>query len=142
MRPRYCKRTECTRPPGPWRVLRTACPLVLCHELLAWFHLRVVPPAHNPRPPLQRSDKMTTTIAHHAFFFWLIACVLLILVSVSSPKLESVSFLNAGTGPDRIHFGAFGYTGSNTTVGYDFPAVFAGYRSALLFRFLPIRVLK
>lgn len=81
------------------------------------------------------------TIALHALFFWFTGWILLNLVCVSSPKVESISFLNAGTGADRIHFGAFGYTGSNTSVGYDFPAVFAGLKSAFLFHFIPSRVL-
>ena len=90
--------------------------------------------ATNDHP--QRSDKMTT-IAHHAFFFWLLAFILLLLASISSPTMKSISFLNAGTGPDSIRFGTFGYTGSNiTAVGYEFPAVFAGYGSALSLCFL------
>ena len=84
---------------------------------------------------VQQSDKMAT-IAVHALFFWFTATLLLILVSVSSPRTESISFLNAGTGADRIRFGAFGYTGSNISVGYDFPAVFGGLKSAFLPYFL------
>ena len=37
--------------------------------------------------------------------------------SVSSPTWNSVSFLDA----DGIHFGVFGYTGSETHVGWFFP---------------------
>ena len=81
------------------------------------------------------------TIGPHALFFWFTACILLIFVSVSSPKLDSISFLNAGTGADRIHFGAFGYTGSGTSVGYDLPALFRGYKSVFPLRFLPLGVL-
>ena len=84
---------------------------------------------------------MALAVAYHAFFFWFTACVLLIFASVSSPTWESVSFLNAGTGADTIRFGAFGYTGSGTSVGYDFPAAFAGYKSVLLLHFLPLHVL-
>ena len=37
--------------------------------------------------------------------------------SVSAPTWNSVSFLNT----EGIHFGVFGYTGSDTHVGYRFP---------------------
>jgi len=86
---------------------------------------------------------MTTTIAPHAFFFWLTAFILLFLVSISTPTWDSVSFLNAGTGPDKIGFGAFGYTGLNRTgVGYEFPAAFLDYKSVLTLCFLSVRALK
>ena len=81
------------------------------------------------------------TVAPHAFFFWFTACTLLILVSVSSPTWSSLSFLNAGTGADRIRFGAFGYTGSSTSVGYEFPARFLNLRSVFPLHFLPECVL-
>ena len=71
-------------------------------------------------------------------FFYLVAFILLVLVSVSPPTWESVYFLNAGTGAGRIRFGVFGYTGSGTSVGYEFPAAYSGYKSVLFSRFLPL----
>ena len=37
---------------------------------------------------------------------------------MSAPTWNKISFLNA----DGIHFGVFGYTGSDTHVGWHFPA--------------------
>jgi len=48
------------------------------------------------------------------------AMVLLIVVSVSAPIWENVSFLDVTSGGRTIHFGVFGYTGSRTSVGYFF----------------------
>ncbi|EIW83012.1 pali-domain-containing protein [Coniophora puteana RWD-64-598 SS2] len=45
------------------------------------------------------------------------AMVLLIFVSVSSPKWERISFLDIG----NLHFGVFGYTGSQAHIGWYFP---------------------
>jgi hypothetical protein len=72
---------------------------------------------------------MAAGAALPGLFFCFAACVLLIFVSVSPPTWESVYFLNAGTGAGRVRFGVFGYTGSGTSVGYDFPAGFTGYKS-------------
>jgi len=85
----------------------------------------------NLQPPFQnRPHKMTPTVSPPSLFFWLTACTLLILVSVSSPTWNSISFLTVGTGTDKIRFGAFGYTGSNvTSVGYEFPARFLDLKS-------------
>ncbi|KAI0779864.1 pali-domain-containing protein [Fomes fomentarius] len=56
------------------------------------------------------------------------AMVLLIFASVSSPKWEHISFLNAPTGGGTTHFGVFGYTGSDTHIGWSFPANLADDR--------------
>lgn len=81
---------------------------------------------------------MAAGAALPGLFFCFAACVLLIFVSVSPPTWESVYFLNAGTGAGRIRFGVFGYTGSGTSVGYEFPAAYSGYKSVLFSRFLPL----
>ena len=71
---------------------------------------------------------MTAAAALPGIFFCFVAFLLLIFVSVSSPTWESVYFLDAGTGAGRVRFGAFGYTGSGTSVGYKFPAAFRGFK--------------
>lgn len=54
-------------------------------------------------------------------FFCFAATVLLIIVSVSVPVWDQISFLNVqSAGGDIIRYGCFGYTGSKTTIGYDF----------------------
>jgi hypothetical protein len=80
---------------------------------------------------------MAVTATLPGLFFCFAACVLLIFVSVSPPTWESVYFLNAGTGAGRVRFGVFGYTGSPTSVGYEFPARFRGYKSVPFLHFLP-----
>ncbi|GJE94919.1 pali-domain-containing protein [Phanerochaete sordida] len=61
---------------------------------------------------------MAAGAAVPGLFFTFAAMVLLIFASVSAPTWNSVSFLDAG----GLHFGVFGYTGSSTHVGYNFPA--------------------
>lgn len=80
---------------------------------------------------------MAASAALPGLFFCFAACVLLIFVSVSPPTWESVYFLNAGTGAGRIRFGVFGYTGSDTTVGYEFPPALRGYKSVALLHPFP-----
>ncbi|KAG1866679.1 hypothetical protein F4604DRAFT_947028 [Suillus subluteus] len=60
---------------------------------------------------------MAASAALPGLFFCFLAMILLILVSVSSPTLNSISFLNA----NQYAFGVFGYTGSQVHVGYYFP---------------------
>ncbi|KAG2032478.1 pali-domain-containing protein [Suillus americanus] len=60
---------------------------------------------------------MAASAALPGLFFCFSAMILLILVSVSSPTLNSISFLNA----NQYSFGVFGYTGSKVQVGYYFP---------------------
>ncbi|KAH7927488.1 hypothetical protein BV22DRAFT_1006783 [Leucogyrophana mollusca] len=59
----------------------------------------------------------TVTRAVPAIVFCFIAAILLLIVSVSAPKWDAISFLNV----DGISFGVFGYTGSRVHVGYDLP---------------------
>jgi len=63
-------------------------------------------------------------IAPFSVFCTFVACLLLILASVSavSSAVDSISFLRVDSLRGPIHFGAFGYTGSGQSVGYDFPA--------------------
>ncbi|KAK7692654.1 hypothetical protein QCA50_004287 [Cerrena zonata] len=53
--------------------------------------------------------------------FTFAATVLLIIASVSSPTWERISFLNTNANGGETHFGVFGFTGSDTHVGYFFP---------------------
>ncbi|KAJ7262202.1 pali-domain-containing protein [Mycena haematopus] len=53
-------------------------------------------------------------------FFCLTATVLLMVVSVSAPAWDKISFLNAGAGSATVRFGVFGYTGTHTRIGYRF----------------------
>ncbi|KAF8758597.1 Pali protein [Rhizoctonia solani] len=48
-------------------------------------------------------------------FFCFAACVLLVIVTVSAPIWNDVSFLNASVGGREIHFGVFGTDNLNTT---------------------------
>ncbi|KLO06624.1 pali-domain-containing protein [Schizopora paradoxa] len=57
-------------------------------------------------------------------FCTLVALVLLIVVSVSVPRVDDISFLKFEpvlNSAQTIRFGVFGYTGSDTSVGYHFP---------------------
>ncbi|KAH0589634.1 hypothetical protein J132_09219 [Termitomyces sp. J132] len=63
---------------------------------------------------------MVASAAIPGLFFCLAATVLLVFVSVSVPTWNEISFLNVGTGADQIRCGVFGFTGSKTSVGYDF----------------------
>ncbi|EKM74943.1 hypothetical protein AGABI1DRAFT_103194 [Agaricus bisporus var. burnettii JB137-S8] len=46
--------------------------------------------------------------------------VLLIFVSVSAPTWEAISFLNVGPEGHQVHYGVFGFTGSQRSIGYTF----------------------
>lgn len=48
-------------------------------------------------------------------------------VSVSAPTWNSVYFLRASNGGASYHFGVFGYTGSQTHLGYRFPISYVFY---------------
>ncbi|KAH9942285.1 pali-domain-containing protein [Epithele typhae] len=67
---------------------------------------------------------MAAGAAVPGLFFTFAAMVLLIFASVSAPTWNSVSFLNVG----RLHFGCFGFTGSQTSVGWFFPNALASQR--------------
>jgi len=75
---------------------------------------------------------MATAVPLPGVLCCFVAFVLLIFVSFSPPTWNSVYFLHAGTGPDEVRFGVFGYTGSSTSVGYHFPAPFDGYNNGRL----------
>ncbi|KAJ3737418.1 actin cortical patch SUR7/pH-response regulator pali [Lentinula guzmanii] len=65
-------------------------------------------------------------------FFVFAATVLLVFVSVSSPTWEKISFLNVGSGDAVTHYGVFGFTGSQTHIGYDFNPANLGFDSTTL----------
>merc|ERR1712110_767933 len=71
--------------------------------------------------PTTTSATMPAGAALPGLFFAFAAMVLLVFASVSAPVWNSISFLNAGSGPSAIRFGVFGYTGSDRYVGYHFP---------------------
>ncbi|KAI0743768.1 pali-domain-containing protein [Daedaleopsis nitida] len=62
---------------------------------------------------------MAAGAAVPGLFLTFAAMVLLIFASVSAPTWNNVSFLNVGSTGTR--FGVFGYTGSDTHVGWRFP---------------------
>ncbi|KAH7104446.1 pali-domain-containing protein [Auriculariales sp. MPI-PUGE-AT-0066] len=64
-------------------------------------------------------------------FFCFAACVLLVFASISSPTWEKISYLNVRRGGgDDLHFGIFGYTGSETHVGYRISPSVIGYNDS------------
>ncbi|CAE6437345.1 hypothetical protein ACGC1H_004426 [Rhizoctonia solani] len=62
-------------------------------------------------------------------FFCFAACVLLIIVTLSAPIWNDVSFLNASVGGREVHFGVFGYTGSAHKLGYTIDPAVLGLNS-------------
>lgn len=62
-----------------------------------------------------------------ACFFCLAATVLLIFASISTPRWDKVAFLTASSGDRTLRFGAFGYEGSGTRLGYKFSPSYLGY---------------
>ncbi|KIY53098.1 pali-domain-containing protein [Fistulina hepatica ATCC 64428] len=79
---------------------------------------------------------MAASPAMPGLFLCFAACVLLIIVSVSAPKWDKISFLDTSFGTDatteNIHFGVFGYTGSGTSIGYYFPISDSKLNSGIL----------
>ncbi|KAI0930344.1 hypothetical protein AcW1_009062 [Taiwanofungus camphoratus] len=65
---------------------------------------------------------MAADAAIPGLFLTFAAMVLLIFASVSAPTWNSVSFLNTNVDGTSTHFGVFGYTGSKTHVGWNFPS--------------------
>jgi len=63
---------------------------------------------------------MAASASFPGLFFCFAATVLLVIVSVSSPVWESISFLDVTKGSQITHFGVFGFTGSKVSVGYTF----------------------
>lgn len=53
-------------------------------------------------------------------------------MSISSPVWEKISFLDVTVGGKTTHFGVFGYTGSNPSVGYTFAPDRLGYNDTKL----------
>jgi len=70
---------------------------------------------------------MAASSALPGLFFCFAATVLLVIVSISSPTWEKISFLDVTNGALTTHFGVFGYTGSKVTIGYIFPADRLGF---------------
>jgi len=70
---------------------------------------------------------MAAGAALPGLFFCFSATVLLIIVSVSSPVWEKISFLDVTIGSQTTHFGVFGYTGSKVAVGYTFAPARLGF---------------
>jgi len=60
-------------------------------------------------------------------FFCAAACVLLVFASVSAPTWNDISYMNVERGGETIKFGIFGWTGSDTQLGYRIPSSVLGY---------------
>lgn len=61
-------------------------------------------------------------------FFCAAACVLLVFASVSAPTWNDISYMNVERGGETIKFGIFGWTGSETHIGYRIPTSVLGYK--------------
>jgi len=64
---------------------------------------------------------MVASPAIPGLFFCFAAAVLLVFVSVSAPTWERISFLDVNQANGTTHFGCFGFTGTGTSIAYDFP---------------------
>jgi len=65
-------------------------------------------------------------------FFCFAACVLLIFASISAPTWNAISYMNVDRGGSVVKFGIFGWTGSDTHVGYRIPSSILGYNDTRL----------
>ncbi|KAL0578418.1 hypothetical protein V5O48_003568 [Marasmius crinis-equi] len=65
-------------------------------------------------------------------FLCFAATVLLIFACVAVPVWNDIYFLSAGEGPQQMRFGIFGFTGSDTHIGYDFDPALLGFDSTRL----------
>jgi len=65
-------------------------------------------------------------------FFCFAAMVLLIFVSISAPVWNNISFLDVNVDGREIHFGCWGYTGSQRSLGYTFDPSVLGFDSTNL----------
>ncbi|PCH43739.1 pali-domain-containing protein [Wolfiporia cocos MD-104 SS10] len=65
---------------------------------------------------------MAVGAAIPGLFLTFVAMVLLIFASVSAPTWNAISFLDTTVDGTTTHFGVFGYTGSQTHVGWYFPS--------------------
>ncbi|THH30936.1 hypothetical protein EUX98_g3242 [Antrodiella citrinella] len=77
----------------------------------------LLPSSLNPTSQLT----MAAGAAGPGLFFTFTAMLLLIFASVSAPTWNPVSFLNTNVGGQQLHFGVFGFTGSQVHVGWRFP---------------------
>jgi len=75
---------------------------------------------------------MAANPAFPGLFFCFAATVLLVIVSISSPVWEKISFLDVTRGTQTIHFGVFGYTGSKASIGYPFAPDRLGFNDSKL----------
>ncbi|VDC03584.1 unnamed protein product [Peniophora sp. CBMAI 1063] len=62
---------------------------------------------------------MAAGAAVPGLFFTFAAMVLLVFASVSSPTWDTIYYLRA----NGVHYGTFGFTGSQSMIGYDFQGV-------------------
>ncbi|KAI0320786.1 pali-domain-containing protein [Amylostereum chailletii] len=69
---------------------------------------------------------MAAGAAYPGLFFCFAAMVLLVIASVSSPTWNSVYFFKAARAGQEVHYGVFGFTGSDTHVGYNFNSFLPG----------------
>jgi hypothetical protein len=114
-------------------------------EGLCWAKLRTSSPQCAFKPsrrrdifipfPLLASLFNMASPALPGLFFCFVACVLLVIVTVSSPIWDAVSFLDASVGGREVHFGVFGYTGSARKLGYTIDP------SVLGVKYVPVFVL-
>ncbi|KIM78935.1 hypothetical protein PILCRDRAFT_824059 [Piloderma croceum F 1598] len=75
---------------------------------------------------------MAAGAAFPGLFFCFAATVLLIIVSISTPVWDKISFLDVTVRGSTTQFGVFGYTGSKASVGYTFPPDRLGYNDTKL----------
>ena len=53
-----------------------------------------------------------------ALFFCVVGCILLVIATVSVPLRDDVSSFDISVSGREMHFGVFGYTGSEQKLGY------------------------
>jgi len=75
---------------------------------------------------------MAAGAAFPGLFFCFAATVLLVIVSISTPVWDKISFLDVTAAGKTTQFGVFGYTGSKAAVGYTFPPDRLGYSDTKL----------
>ncbi|KAK7043787.1 hypothetical protein VNI00_008399 [Paramarasmius palmivorus] len=69
---------------------------------------------------------MAASPALPGLFLCFAATVLLIFACVSVPTWDAISFLNVGPPFNQVRYGVFGFTGSDTSIGYDFDPTLLG----------------
>jgi hypothetical protein len=75
---------------------------------------------------------MAADAAIPGLFFCFVACLLLVIVSVSAPTWNAITFLQTTINGRHVNFGVFGYTGSGISVGYYFPPELLGFADTKL----------